>query len=195
MPELIDAASEESKQVVVRTGGVAGRAAFEVAMKLTQGTAGTVRNVLDGIVQASQSALHEFQTTGKVSVKTFGATINGTREMVDISDKAVARELEGSLKRYGVTFAIEKDADGARTFHVQGKDVQVVEKALRAASQRVDEKIARTQTRNKLATKIDDGVKKKQTERDGAKKQTKERTQSASVPKVDDDGQHRRVAR
>lgn len=195
MPELIDAASEESKQVVVRTGGVAGRAAFEVAMKLTQGTAGTVRNVLDGIVQASQSALHEFQTTGKVSVKTFGATINGTREMVDISDKAVARELEGSLKRYGVTFAIEKDADGARTFHVQGKDVQVVEKALRAASQRVDEKIARTQTRNKLATKIDDGVKKKQTERDGAKKQTKERTQSASVQKADDDGQRRRAAR
>lgn len=195
MPELIDAASEESKQVVVRTGGVAGRAAFEVAMKLTQGTAGTLRNVLDGIIQATQHALHELQTTGKVSVKTFGATINGTREMVDISDKAVARELEGSLKRYGVTFAIEKDADGARTFHVQGKDVQVVEKALRAASQRVDEKIARTQTRNKLADKIDDGVKKKQTERDGAKKQTKERTQSVSVPKADDDGQHRRAAR
>ena len=195
MPELIDAASEESKQVVVRTGGVAGRAAFEVAVKLTQGTAGTLRNVLDGIIQATQHALLEFQTTGKVSVKSFGATFNGTREMVDISDKAVARELEGSLKRYGVTFAIEKDAAGVRTFHVQGKDVQVVEKALRAASQRVDEKIARTQTRNKLADKIDDGVKKKQTERDGAKKQTKERTQSVSVPKADDDGQHRRAAR
>ena len=68
--------------------------------------------------------------------------------------------LKSQLKRYGVTFAIEHGTDGTRTFHVQGKDVQVVEHALSVASERIDQKIARNATRRHNAEKIEEGVRR-----------------------------------
>ena len=193
--ELIDTASDEAKQVAVRTTGAGARAAFHVAVKVVGGSAGAVVHVgggaavaaLRSIRDAAKAALHEQRTTGKISVRDFGRTITGTREVVDIDDQAVARELETTLKRYGVTFAIEHGTDGTRTFHVQGKDVQVVEHALSVASERIDQKIARNATRRHNAEKIEEGVAAKKTEREQKQTRTKERGLETPTPKIDDE--------
>ena len=189
--ELIDTASDEAKQVAVRTTGAGARAAFHVAVKVTGTTvhmgAGAAVAALRSIRDAAKAALHEQRTTGKISVRDFGRTITGTREIVDIDDQAVARELETTLKRYGVTFAIEHGTDGTRTFHVQGKDVQVVEHALSVASERIDQKIARNATRRHNAEKIEEGVAAKKTEREQKQTRTKERGLETPTPKIDDE--------
>ena len=189
--ELIDTASDEAKQVAVRTTGAGARAAFHVAVKVTGTTvhmgAGAAVAALRSIRDAAKAALHEQRTTGKISVRDFGRTITGTREIVDIDDQAVARELETTLKRYGVTFAIEHGTDGTRTFHVQGKDVQVVEHALSVASERIDQKIARNATRRHNAEKIEEGVAAKKTEREQKQTRTKERGLDTPTPKIDDE--------
>ena len=191
--ELIDTASDEAKQVAVRTTGAGARAAFHVAVKVTGTTvhmgAGAAVAALRSIRDAAKAALHEQRTTGKISVRDFGRTITGTREIVDIDDQAVARELETTLKRYGVTFAVERGTDGTRTFHVQGKDVQVVEHALSVASERIDQKIARNATRRHNAEKIEDGVAAKKTERAQKQTRAKERGLETPTPKIDDENE------
>ena len=114
---------------------------------------------------------------------------------MDIDDRAVARELETTLKRYGVTFAIEYGNDGTRAFHIQGKDVQVVERALSLASERIDQKITRNATRRHNAEKIEKGVAAKKSEREQKQTRTKERAVEVSPPKIDDEAGHSRPAR
>lgn len=173
--ELIDAASDESKQVAIRTTETALKGIFHVAVKAVGSGAGVVTSSAHALLGAAKTALHEQRTTGKISVRDFGRTITGSREVVDIDDAAVSREMESTLKRYGCTFAVEQGADGTRTFHVQGKDVQVVEHALSVASQRVDQKIARNETRRNNAEKIEKGVSGKKAEREQKQSRTKER--------------------
>lgn len=177
--ELIDAASDESKQVAIRTTEAVVKGAFQMAVKVSSGavhlSTGSAVAALRSMRNAAAAALHEQRTTGKISVRDFGRTITGSREVVDIDDAAVSREMESTLKRYGCTFAVEQGADGTRTFHVQGKDVQVVEHALSVASQRVDQKIARNETRRNNAEKIEKGVSGKKAEREQKQSRTKER--------------------
>ncbi len=185
--ELIDTASDEAKQVAVRTSGAGARAAFHVGVKLMGSGAGALVSGAHALLDAAKASLHEQRTTGKISVRDFGRTITGAREVVDIDDQAVARELETTLKRYGVTFAIERGTDGTRTFHVQGKDVQVVEHALSVASERIDQKIARNATRRHNAEKIEEGVAAKKTERAQKQTRAKERGLETPTPKIDDE--------
>lgn len=181
--ELVDAASEESRQVAVRVTGAGARAVFHLAAKAAGSGAGVLTGVMRALLAGARAALHEQRTTGKISVRDFGRTITGTREVVDIDDQSVARELETTLKRYGVTFGIERGADGTRTFHVQGKDVQVVERALSMASARVDQKIARNATRRNNADKISRGVAEKKAQRERKRTRAKERGAEAPTPK------------
>lgn len=51
------------------------------------------------------------------------------------------------LRRHGVTFAVERSADGTRYFHVEGRNAELVEHALRLAAARVDEQIRHTAAR------------------------------------------------
>lgn len=183
--EMIDAANNDAKQFMV-CGVNAGK---DVALRATVRMAGSGANVLVNALHSLRTAatemLHVQRTTGKVSIRDFARTLTGVREIVDIDDRAVARELETTLKRYGVTFAIEKGGNGVRTFHVQGKDIQVVERALSAASQKIDEKIARNATRRRNADKITEGLAEKRAERETTRTRTHEL--GLDAPKVGDD--------
>ncbi len=90
----------------------------------------------------------------KVSLKELAGT-GSARQVVVVDDTLVARELERKLKRYGVTFAVEAARDGSRTFHVQCKDVHVVERALSKAAERIDDRIAKNRTRSTVTSRID----------------------------------------
>lgn len=85
--ELIDTASDEAKQVAVRTSGAGARAAFHVAVKLMGSNVGTLVSGVHVLFDAAKSSLHEQRTTGKISVRDFGRTITGAREIVDIDDQ------------------------------------------------------------------------------------------------------------
>ncbi|MBW3069623.1 DUF3801 domain-containing protein [Actinomyces sp. 594] len=178
--EMIDSASEEAKQVAVRTTGAGARTTIHFAVKVTSIAAhlggGAAINALRSMRDAARQALHEQRTTGKITVREFGRTITGNREVADITDQAVARELEKTLKRYGVTFAVERGS-GTRTFHVQGKDISVVEHALSVASERIDRQIARNATRRRNAKKIENRA-----ARTTQQRQQRERKQYRSVP-------------
>lgn len=172
---LIDSASEEAKQVTVRTTEAGARTIIHLSVRAATWSAEAGVSGAHRLRDAARKALYEQRTTGKITVRDFGRTITGNREVVDITDQAVARELEKTLKRYGVTFAIEPGGDGTRTFHVQGKDISVVEHALSVASERIDQKIARNATRRHNAEKIEERVANKTQQR-----QQRERKQSRS---------------
>lgn len=184
--ELIDMASDEAKQAAVKTAG----GTVQLAVRVAGGSAGlgadAVVAVTRRLLAAARAAAHEQRTTGRISVRDFGRTISGTRELVTIDERQVTRELNGALKRYGVTFAIEANRDGTRTFHVQGKDVQVVERALAAASERVDQQITRNATRQRLADKISAGVDEKKSSRKPTP--TRRTGPDMPIPEVGDNG-------
>lgn len=156
MPDLIDAAQNEVHQVTQRVTMSTAQGGFRMATTVAKQTVVHTATILQVLASTARSALAELRDTGKVSMKELAAT--GTaRQLVDVDDAAVAKEMERTLKRYGVTFALEKGSDGSRTFHVQGKDVQVVERALTVASERVDQRIARNETRRAISSRVDGG--------------------------------------
>lgn len=190
--ELIDAASDEAKQVAVRASGAGARMSIDFGVKVVGSTASMSVSVLHALLHAARQADHDWRTTGKISVRDFGRALEGGRELVGIDDREVARELESTLKRYGVTFAVEPNRDGSRTFHVRGKDVQVVEHALSVASERVDEKISRNATRRRNSQKIEEGVAKKQAERAERKRsRAQSRGMDTPAPSLGDEAPER----
>ncbi|WP_316313631.1 DUF3801 domain-containing protein [Clavibacter michiganensis] len=158
MPDLVDAAQGEVQQLTQRVAMNAATGGIRISSSVAKAGVGHGMALLGGLLTAARSALDEFRSTGKVSLKELAGT--GTaRQLVDVADKLVARELERTLKRYGVTFAVEAGSDGSRTFHVQGKDVQVVERALSKAAERIDDRIAKNRTRSTVTSRIDNRLK------------------------------------
>ncbi|WP_316295805.1 DUF3801 domain-containing protein [Clavibacter michiganensis] len=158
MPDLVDAAQGEVQQLTQRVAMNAATGGIRISSSVAKAGVGHGMALLGGLLTAARSALDEFRSTGKVSLKELAGT-GSARQLVDVADKLVARELERTLKRYGVTFAVEAARDGSRTFHVQGKDVQVVERALSKAAERIDDRIAKNRTRSTVNTRIDNRLK------------------------------------
>lgn len=152
--DLVDAASEAYKQVALQTGEFGARAAVHLAVRVTGGGASALVSAVRVLHDAATRALHERQTTGKIPVRDFGRTVTGDRAVVGIDERALARELASTLKRSGVTFAVEHGPGGTRTFHVKGNDMKVVQHALSVARESVDRRIARNQTRRRNAEQI-----------------------------------------
>lgn len=146
MADLIDSAAGELQQAGTRlaSGGIRG------SMKVAAGTtrlsvrlAGGMLRALVALLDAASQASKTRQTEGQVNLRRFTRVSDGKREVLPIQDAEVARVLTRELRRHGVTFAIEKNSDGTRTFHVQAKDAALIEHALTAAAVKVDERIAR----------------------------------------------------
>lgn len=114
-----------------------------VSAHVANRTAGGTIRALVAIIEAARFAGSKNGESGRVGLKQFTKITNGKREILPISEKKVAREFIRELRKHGVTFAIDVHRDGSRTFHVEGKDVAVVEHALSQASARVDEQIQR----------------------------------------------------
>lgn len=147
MADLIDSAAGELQQAgnQLTRGGV--RASVKVAAGTTrisvQMVGGVVR-ALVALLDAARQASRARSDEGELNLRHFTRAADGKREVLPIKDAEVARQLTRELRRHGVTFAIEKNADGTQAFHVQGKDAPLIEHALTAAAIKIDERIART---------------------------------------------------
>src|SRR5699024_8138194 len=117
------------------------RTAGQTAVKMTVKIKDDVKNRSVKAAAAMWGHLHPDQ--GEVSLKTFSEMTDGKRGVVNLDDKAVSREFERELKRHGVTWTVEHHRDGAATFHVEGKDTELIQHARGVAAARVDERIAR----------------------------------------------------
>ncbi|WP_316289067.1 DUF3801 domain-containing protein [Clavibacter michiganensis] len=158
MPDLVDAAQGEVQQLTQRVAMSSGQAGVRVSLRVAAKTSTTMVHVVTALLAGLRQGRDGTTEPGKVSLKELAGT-GSARQLVDVADKLVARELERTLKRYGVTFAVEAARDGSRTFHVQGKDVQVVERALSKAAERIDDRIAKNRTRSTVNTRIDNRLK------------------------------------
>lgn len=133
------------------------RGAVKGTLHVTQAAGDSARQAAAQFRDALTQAINQKMTTGKVSLTTFAQNVNGAREVVSLDDQRVVRELDKELRRYGVTFAVEKQGS-ARTFHIAGKDAQVTSHALDNAMQRVDDRARRNETKRSLSERIQQRV-------------------------------------
>lgn len=153
---LVESAEGMSQTVMMDLSKASVSASVRIGQKGVSGTLTALHSLIDALRQVS-----ERQTlTGKVSLQTFARVSRGERQIIEIGETRVAREITNQLRRLGVVFAVEQEG-GQRIFHVQGADAQVVAHALDVASQRVDERIARNRAKHAVADKIEDAVSKK----------------------------------
>lgn len=147
MADLIDKAESDMSQMINRVGSQAvsrgGRAAVKLSINVAKSVTNAPYAAAAAVWGAVRRAVHEATDTGKVTLKTFSNLADGRREVITLDDQAVSREFERELKRHGVTWTVEQHRDGSRTFHVQGKDAELIQHALGVAAARVDEKIVR----------------------------------------------------
>lgn len=141
MPDLVDKAEAELSQIMMRVSSMAVRTAGQTAVKMSVKVGQDVKDRSVKAAAAMWGHLHPEQ--GKVSLKTFSEMTDGKRGVVNLDDIAVSREFERELKRHGVTWSVEHHRDGAATFHVEGKDTELIQHALGVAAARVDERVAR----------------------------------------------------
>lgn len=145
MADLVDKAEAELSQIMARITMATMQSGLRLSATVGKGivaapytAAAAVWNLSSNLIN---KATHPEQ--GKVSLRQFTQLTEGKRDVVKLDDKAVSREFERELKRHGVTWTVEQHRDGSRTFHVQGKDAELIQHALGVAAARVDEKIAR----------------------------------------------------
>ncbi len=158
MPDLVDAAQGEVQQLTQRVAMSSGQAGVRGSLRVAAKTSTTMLHVVTALLAGLRQGRDGTTEPGQVSLKELAGT-GSARQLVDVADKLGSRELERTLKRNGVTFAVEAARDGSRTFHVQGKDVQVDERAQSKAAERIDDRIAKNRTRSTVNTRIDNRLK------------------------------------
>lgn len=141
MADLVDKAESELAQIVSRITMATTQRGFQVSATVGKKVAAAPFKAAVAAWHATSKAINPEQ--GKVTLKQFSQLAEGKRDVVQLDDKAVSREFERELKRHGVTWTAEAHRDGSRTFHIQGKDAELIQHALGVAASRVDEKIAR----------------------------------------------------
>lgn len=145
MADLVDKAESDMSQLINKVGtqvaSRSGKAAVTLSVNVAKGVANVPYTAAAAMWGAARQAIHDAKDSGRVTLKEFSNLADGRREVVTLDDQAVSRELEKELKRHGVTWASEKQPDGSTTFHVQGKDIELVQHALGVAAQRVDERL------------------------------------------------------
>lgn len=142
MADLLDKGEQEMQQLVQRVSMKAGEAGFKAAVKLTKQTTLAPFKAVQAIFAAVSQELHKSKASSELSLKAFSEAAQGKREVLNIDDAKVSKEFERELNKHGVMWSVERHPDGAQTFHIQGKDAELVQHALGAAAQRVDEKLA-----------------------------------------------------
>ena len=111
--------------------------ALKLSLKLAKDTARAPFVAVSAFAQTINSSREQ----GQVSLKKFTEIASGKRELLNIDEVAVSKELEKELKKHGVTWSVERHADGSQTFHIQGKDASLIEHSLATVAARVDEKL------------------------------------------------------
>lgn len=132
-----------------RAGIKVGKGAFGLGIGISAGVVyGTVKAILALVDASHQYSAAHGRSNGssperQVSLREFTRIAGSKREFMPVQDAQIARQFSRELRKHGVTFAIEKQQDGSRTFHVQGKDAGVVEHALSAAASKIDEQLTK----------------------------------------------------
>lgn len=145
MADLVDKSESELQQLIQKVVVTLSDKGIQATLRVTKdawdrlGPIAITKAVGKGIKKQLTSA----HSTGQVSIKDFTKHVDGKRDVVNIDDRAVSKELEKELRRHGVLWSVEHNKDGSRTFHVQGKDAELVQNALEVAAERVDQKLAR----------------------------------------------------
>ena len=154
MADLIDDAAGQLQQAStqltragMRTSVTLAGQATRISPRSASNASGVVVRALVALLDAARGAAGIARGDGQVRLQRFTQLAEGKREVVPIKDAEVARQLSRELRRHGVTFAVERNADKTLTFHVQGKDAALIEHALTQASIRVDERIKRAHER------------------------------------------------
>lgn len=142
MADLLDKGEQEMQQLVTRVSMKAGEAGFKASIQLTKQTTLAPFKAAQAIFAAVSAKIQEGRGSSELSLKAFSEAAQGKREVVNIDDTKVSKEFERELNKHGVMWSVERHPDGAQTFHIQGKDAELVQHALGAAAQRVDEKLA-----------------------------------------------------
>lgn len=146
MADLVDKAESDMSQLINRVGTSAASKTGQAAMHFSVTIAKTVTNApyaaAAAVWGAAADAINHSRDTGRVALKTFTNLNDGRREVIVLDDRAVSKEFERELHRHGVTWAVEAHKDGSRTFHVQGKDAELVHHSLTVAAARVDKSLA-----------------------------------------------------
>lgn len=143
-----------------RAGIRVGKGAFGIGVGISAGVIyGTVKAILALVESSRQYASNHGRVDAndparQVGLREFNRIADGKREFMPVQDAQIARQFSRELRKHGVTFAVEKQRDGSRTFHVKGRDAGVVEHALATAAARIDDQLARTRTTGEV---LDDG--------------------------------------
>jgi hypothetical protein len=143
MADLVDKGEAELQQLTQKVTMTTTSASLKASVWVGKGVAAAPFKAVAAIYRSLEQSMNKQRESGQVSLKAFTQIAEGKRELVSIDDRAVAKELERELRRHGVVWSVETHRDGSRTFHVQGKDAELIQHALTVAAERVDEKLAR----------------------------------------------------
>lgn len=143
MADLVDKGEAELQQLTQKVTMTTTSASLKASVWVGKGVAAAPFKAVAAIYRSLEQSMNKQRESGQVSLKAFTHIGEGKRELVSIDDRAVAKELERELRRHGVVWSVENHRDGSRTFHVQGKDAELIQHALTVAAERVDEKLAR----------------------------------------------------
>ena len=209
MVDLVDKGEAELQQLTQKVTMTTSSASMKASLWVGKGVAAAPFKAVTAIYRSIQKNVNKQRESGQVSLKDFSKIAEGKRDLVNIDDRAVSKELERELRRHGVVWSVETHRDGSRTFHVQGKDAELIQHALTVAAERVTtqpdeavtdrgghsierepaltrseqrpEQTARDRTRAHAAEKIDKDVKQRKAEIDSSKTRTKKRTPSRNA--------------
>ena len=143
MVDLVDKGEAELQQLTQKVTMTASSASMKASLWVGKGVAAAPFKAVTAIYRQLERRANKRSESGQVSLKDFSKIAEGKRELVNIDDAAVSKELERELRRHGVLWSMETHRDGSRTFHIQGKDAELIQHALSVAAERVDEKLAR----------------------------------------------------
>lgn len=143
MVDLVDKGEAELQQLTQKVTMTTSSASMKASLWVGKGVAAAPFKAVNAIYRSIQKNVNKQRESGQVSLKDFSKIAEGKRDLVNIDDRAVSKELERELRRHGVVWSVETHRDGSRTFHVQGKDAELIQHALTVAAERVDEKLAR----------------------------------------------------
>ena len=143
MPDLMSSAENELQQLMSRVAMKAGAQTVRYSLKVSGKLAALPFKIAGAIFGAISKEIHKGQSQGQVSLKAFTKNADGKRDVVKLDDEKVSKEFAKELRRHGVLWSVENHPDGSKTFHIEGKDAELVQHALGVAANRIDEKIAR----------------------------------------------------
>lgn len=143
MVDLVDKGEAELQQLTQKVTMTASNKGLKASLWVGKKVAAVPFKVLAAVYGAIRQSVNSQRESGQVALKEFSRIAEGKRELVNIDDAAVSKQLERELRRHGVLWSVERHGDGSRTFHVEGKDAELIQHALAVAAERIDEKLAR----------------------------------------------------